>query len=92
MENRKALRARREAAAAAGHEQALYIPGEAAGAVVVRATGSAHGDSGAGLGANMEDEDDEGISGPGVAYAAERRMLRERITGLEDKLQASRQI
>jgi hypothetical protein len=85
VENRKAYRARREAALAAGHELVMQVPGEAESTALV--VSGVEGESGPGAEGAGEEDDDEDYGGADVAYAAERRKLRERITFLEDKLQ-----
>mmetsp|Transcript_36873 Transcript_36873/g.97951 ORF Transcript_36873/g.97951 Transcript_36873/m.97951 type:complete len:324 (+) Transcript_36873:464-1435(+) len=84
VEHRKAERARRAAAAAAGEEE-VSLPGtaiddpEAAEAEVYGANRAA-AQEGSG-------EDGVEVEGPGVAFAQERRALRQEIVALEDRLQ-----
>jgi hypothetical protein len=76
VENRRALRARKAAAAAAGHEPA-------AGAAMDGASNAAAPSSEA----DQDEGGEEDGVGPGVAYSQVRQELRQKIVALEDKLQ-----
>ena len=78
VENRRATRARKAEAIAAGHESG-------AGTAVDGAT-SAATPRGNNEGDQDEGEEEEGV-GPGAAYSPVRRELRKKIISLEDKLQ-----
>ena len=89
VENRRAYRARREAAAAAGHEPNQLIPNATTSNLISISASGVGSETGAFPNGDPEEEneEDEGTSGQGAAYSAERRKLRDQITALEDKLQ-----